>query len=362
VAGHVGDRVRAKEKELSENSRFAGTVDPAWLDRHVEEILEPGLPIVDPHHHLWAQPGNVYLMPELLADLASGHDVRATVFEECRAMYRADGPDEWRSLGETEFVNGVAAMSASGAFGPARVCAAIVGNVDLRLGDGAEPVLRAHVAAGGGRFRGVRFATVWHADERLHRAFPEPGMLGDARVRRGLACLDALGLSLDAWVYHTQLDEVADVARAFPGLTIVLNHIGVPILGGPYAGRRDEVVADWKAAMKRLAEHPNVFVKVGAIPIRLPGDPPADKSVPPASDAVARAWRPFVEPCVELFGAGRCMFESNFPVQKRWCGYAVAWNAFKRIAAGASAQEKRALFGGAAARAYRLTRVDLGAR
>ena len=109
MAGHVGDRVRAKEKELSENSRFAGTVDPAWLDRHVEEILEPGLPIVDPHHHLWAQPGNVYLMPELLADLASGHDVRATVFEECRAMYRADGPDEWRSLGETEFVNGVAA-------------------------------------------------------------------------------------------------------------------------------------------------------------------------------------------------------------------------------------------------------------
>ena len=347
-----------KDKE----SRFAGTVDPGWLDRHTEDILEPGLPIIDPHHHLWAHPDNVYLMPELLADLASGHDVRATVFEECRSMYRADGPEEWRSLGETEFVTGVAAMSDSGQFGPTRACAAIVGNVDLRLGERAGPVLRAHLASSAGRLRGVRFSTVWHEDERLHRAFAQPHLLRDPVVRQGLACLDELGLTLDAWVYHTQLDEVAEVAEAFPGMTIVLNHIGVPILGGPYAGRRDEVVAHWTSAMKRLAEHPNVFVKVGAIPIRLPGEPAGDRSLPPASDVVARAWRPFVEPCVELFGAARCMFESNFPVQKRWCSYAVVWNAFKRVAAGASADEKRALFAGAAARAYRLGRVNLAPR
>ncbi len=347
---------------MTEKSRFTGTVDADWLGRRTEAVLEPDLPIVDPHHHLWLHPDNVYLMPDLLEDLASGHDVRATVFEECRSMYRADGPPEWRSLGETEFVNGVAAMSASGLFGPVRACAAIVGHVDLRLGERAGPILQAHVAAAGGRFRGVRFATVWHADESLHRAFPEPAMLADPGVRQGIACLDALGLSLDAWVYHTQLDEVAALAQAFPDLTIVLNHIGVPILGGPYSGRRDEVLASWKAAMKRLAEHPKVFVKVGAIPIRLPGDPPADRSMPPASDAVARAWRPFVEPCVEYFGAQRCMFESNFPVQKRWCSYQVVWNAFKRVASGASIEEKQALFAGSAVRAYALEGVDLARR
>ena len=347
---------------MTQESRYAGAVDQAWLDRHVEEVLEPDLPIIDPHHHLWVQPSGNYLFPDLLADLASGHDVRATVFAECHAMYRAGGPEAWRSLGETEFVNGVAAMSASGGFGPTQACAAIVGNVDLRLGEAAAPVLQAHLAASGGRFRGVRFATVWHEDARLHRAAPGPGMLADPAVRNGVACLDALGLSLDVWVYHTQLDDVAALAAAFPGLTIVLNHIGVPILGGPYADRREQVIADWRAGMRRLAQHPNVCVKVGAIPIRLPGEPAGDKSMPPASDSVARAWRPFVEPCVESFGAARCMFESNFPVQKRWCSYQVVWNAFKRVAAGASADEKRALFGGAAARAYRLGRVDLDRR
>ncbi len=347
---------------MTGKSRFSGTIDADWLARHREPILEPALPIVDPHHHLWRYPDNVYLLPELLADLGSGHDVRATVFEECRSMYRADGPEAWRSLGETEFVNGVAAMSASGLFGPTRVCAGIVGHVDLRLGEAAGPVLQAHVAAAGGRFRGVRFSTVWHADPGLHRASAEPNLLADPRVREGIACLDGMGLALDAWVYHTQLDEVGAVAQAFPGLTIVLNHIGVPILGGPYAGRRDEVIADWTAAMKRLAGHPNVVVKVGAIPIRLPGDPPADRSRPPDSETVARAWRPFVEPCVEFFGARRCLFESNFPVQKRWCSYQVTWNAFKRIASGASADEKRALFAGTAARVYRLEDVDLDPR
>ena len=183
---------------------------------------------------------------------------------------------------------------------------------------------------------------------------PEPALLADPRVRQGLACLAPLGLSFDAWVYHPQLDELAAVADAFPELTIILNHIGAPILGGPYAGRRDEVLAAWKAGMARVAERPNVFLKVGAIPIRLPGTPAGEASGPPSSEAVARAWKPFVETCVDLFGVQRCMFESNFPVQKRWCSYQVVWNAFKRVAAGASADEKRALFSGSAIRAYRL--------
>jgi L-fuconolactonase len=337
---------------MSRDNHFAGSVDATWLAGHSEDILEPGLPIVDAHHHLWVANGQPYLLPELLADVGSGHDIRATVFAECRAMYRADGPQEWRSLGETEFVTGVSAMAASGTFGPTRACAAMFGYVDLRLGERVRPLLEAHLVASGHRFRGIRFSTAWDASERLHRAVPEPELLRDARVRAGVACLGPLGLSLDVWVYHPQLDEVTELAAAFPDTTIILNHIGVPILGGPYAGRRDEVVAAWQAAMARLARHPNVVVKVGAIPIRMPGTPAA--STPPASATVAAAWKPFASTCIELFGADRCMFESNFPVQKRFCSYQVVWNAFKRLAAGASADEKRALFAGTAARAYRL--------
>ena len=345
---------------MSQQNHFAGSVDTAWLAGHTEDILEPGLPIVDPHHHLWVANGQPYLLPELLDDLRSGHDIRATVFAECHAMYRADGPEEWRSLGETEFVTGVSAMAASGTFGNTRVCAAMVGCVDLRLGEHVRPLLEAHLVASGHRFRGIRFSTAWDPSERLHRAAPEPGLLRDPRVRAGVACLAPLGLSLDVWVYHPQLDEVSELAAAFPDTTIILNHIGVPILGGPYAGRRDEVMAAWRAAMARVARHPNVVVKVGAIPIRVPGvssaqtatsaQPPA----PPSSETVAAAWKPFAETCIALFGAGRCMFESNFPVQKRFCSYQVVWNAFKRLAAGASNDEKRALFAGTAVRAYRL--------
>lgn len=339
---------------MSQQNHFAGSVNDQWLAQHREDALEPGLPIVDPHHHLWVTQGGSYLFQDLLADLDCGHDVRATVYAECGSMYRADGPEEWRSLGETEFVTGVAAMSASGLFGRTRACAAMFGNVDLRLGERARPILEAHMVASGHRFRGVRFSTAWDADERLHRVVPEPGLLADPRVRAGLACLAPLGLSLDAWVYHPQLDDVAAVADAFPGLTIILNHIGVPILGGPYSGRRDEALAAWREGLARVAKRPNVFLKVGAIPIRMPGAPRVESAGPPSSETVAQAWKPFVETCVELFGAQRCMFESNFPVQKRWCSYQVAWNAFKRVAAGASADEKRALFAGTAIRAYRL--------
>jgi len=341
---------------MSRDNHFAGSVDASWLAGHTEDVLEPDLPIVDPHHHLWVANGQPYLLPELLADVGSGHDIRATVFAECRAMYRADGPEEWRSLGETEFVTGVSAMAASGTFGRTRACAAMFGYVDLRLGERVRPLLEAHLVASGHRFRGIRFSTAWDASERLHRAVPEPELLRDARVRAGVACLGPLGLSLDVWVYHPQLDEVAELAAAFPDTTIILNHIGVPILGGPYAGRRDEVMAAWQAAMARVARHPNVVLKVGAIPIRVPGASAASSAsaAPPSSETVAAAWKPFASTCIELFGVERCMFESNFPVQKRFCSYQVVWNAFKRLAAGASADEKRALFGGTAVRAYRL--------
>ena len=253
-------------------SRFAGQIDQGWLDRLIEPVLDPALPIIDPHHHLWVRDGNVYLLPELLADLGSGHNVVATVFEECHSMYRAGGPEEEKSLGETEFVTGIAAMGASGAFGASRVCARMVGRVDLMMGDRARGLLERHLIASGGRFAGVRQSTAWDASDRIHKVVPMAGMLADRTFRAGYAGLAALGLVFDAWVYHPQLGEVGDIADAFPHTSVVLNHVGSPILGGPYGADRARVFADWKAGMAALARRPNVTVKLGALPIRLPGD------------------------------------------------------------------------------------------
>jgi L-fuconolactonase len=333
---------------------LSGRFDDAWLAQHRETILEPELPIVDPHHHLWSRAGSVYLFPELVADLASGHNLRATVFEECGSMYRAGGPEELRSIGETEFVTGVAAMSASGGFGPARACAAMVGNVNLTLGGRVEPILEAHLAASGGRFHAIRFSTAWDADARVHKTVARPRILMEERFREGYQSLARFGLTFDAWVYHPQLSEVADLAASFPHTPIVLNHFGSPILGGPNAGRAAEVFAQWREGMTALAAHPNVNVKLGALPVRRSGPKAEGAAAPLSSEEIASAWRPFFEVCLEQFGPQRCMFESNFPVQKRWCSYGVFWNACKRLAAGCSAAEKAALFSGTAARAYRL--------
>jgi L-fuconolactonase len=338
---------------MASGPNFSGMVNEAWLAQHDEQIIEPELAIVDPHHHLWSRAGNVYLFPELLADLGSGHNVRATVFEECGSMYRADGPEELRSLGETEFVTGVAAMSASGGFGPTRACAAMVGNVNLMLGARVEPVLEAHLAASGGRFHAIRFSTAWDADERVHNTVPRAEMLADGRFREGFKPLSRFNLTFDAWVYHPQLGEVAALAAAFPQTPIVLNHFGSPILGGPNAGRTAEVFAEWRAGMTKLASHENTYVKLGALPVRRSDKKRGAEAAPLSSEEIATAWRPFFDVCLELFGARRCMFESNFPVQKRWCSYAVLWNACKRLAASASADEKAALFSKTASEAYR---------
>lgn len=325
--------------------------DDDWLAKLEEPVLEPDIPIIDPHHHLWLRGGYTYLMPELAADLNSGHNIAETVFAECHSMYRQDGPEAERSLGETEFVTGQAAMSASGEFGSSRACAVMFGNVDMTLGSGVEPLLEQHIAASGGRFRGVRYSTGWDADERIRNVAPAAGMLVDDRVKQAAGVLSRMDLELDSWVYHPQLDEVAALADALPDLTIVLNHVGSPILGGPYRGRKDEVFADWRARIERVGERENVYVKLGALPIRMPGFE-GDRSLPPGSEEVAEAWRPWIETCIEAFTPARSMYESNFPVQKRWCSYQVCWNAFKRISAAATDSEKANLFAGAAARAY----------
>ena len=244
--------------------------DDRWLAMLQEEILEPELPIIDPHHHLWVRNGYSYLMPELAADLASGHNIVGTVYAECHSMYRADGVEAQRSLGETEFVRGQAAMSAGGAFGVARACEVMFGNIDLTLGGGVEPLVEQHIDASGGRFRGVRLSSGWHADDRIHNVSELPGLLLDPRVNEAAAILSRMGMSLDCWLYHPQLDEVAQLADAHPDLTIILNHVGSPILGGPYRGKANEVFEAWKSAVIRVSERANVYVKLGALPIRMP--------------------------------------------------------------------------------------------
>jgi L-fuconolactonase len=328
-----------------------------WLDRRREAIIEPELPIVDPHHHLVDRPETGrYLLPELLADTGSGHNITATVYLEWLSMHRAAGPVELRPVGEIEFANGVAAMAASGTYGRTRVCAGIVGYADLTLGAPVEKVLEAMIAAGGDRFRGIRFITASHPDQATWGSpiIRPAGLLMDGRVREGFARLAPLGLSFDAWMYHTQLGELVDLARAFPETPIVLDHVGGPIGLGPYAGKRDEVFAAWSEKIRELAGCPNVHIKLGGLGMRMFGFSHHLGELPPSSEELAAAWRPYIETCVGAFGLERAMFESNFPVDKGSCGYAALWNAFKRIAAGCSAAEKAALFAGTASKFYRL--------
>ena len=322
-----------------------------------EEILEPELAICDPHHHLWDYPGKSrYLLDELLADTGSGHRIESTVFVECGSFYREDGPEALRPVGETEFVNGVAAMSASGAYGPMRACAGIVGFADLTLGGEVEEVLAAHMVAGGGRFRGIRHAAGWDSSAAVHNSHTNPPEHLYARpdFRAGFAKLADFQMSFEAWQFHPQLPDLLDLARAFPEQPIVLDHVGGFLGIGPYEGKRDQIYPRWAANIRDLAECQNVVVKLGGLAMSMCGFGFNKREVPASSQELADAWRPYVETCIEAFGPERSMFESNFPMDKVSCSYATLWNAFKRLASGASAGEKALLFRDVARRVYRL--------
>jgi predicted TIM-barrel fold metal-dependent hydrolase len=333
---------------------------PDWLALRCETAIERDLPIVDPHHHLWDRPRQRYLLAELLDDLTGGHNVRSTVFVECKSMYRCDGDPDFRSVGEIEFAAGVAAMSESGIYGQARVCEAIVGNANLLLGDGVRAVLEAQLAASGGRLRGIRNISAWHSNAaaRASASRPPPQLLLDPSFRNGFRQLASLGLAFDAFLYHTQLGELRDLAMAYPDTTIVLDHAGGPLAIGPYAQLRDETFAHWSTLMRMVGQCPNVVVKIGGFGMRLFGFGFHDAEIPPSSEHLARTWKPYVDTCVDAFGTHRCMFESNFPVDKASCSYTVLWNAFKRLTAGWSTDERRQVFCDVAVRTYRLRPVD----
>ncbi len=332
----------------------------AWLALGREEALLPELAICDPHHHFWrTRQGGVepqYLLDELLADIRLGHNIVSTVFIECGAEFRTDGPRAHAPLGETEFVVEIAEAADRDPAISTRVAAAIVGTVFLTEGDSAGAVLDAQTELARGRFRGIRQAASWDSSPEVgnHRTEPGSGLYLDTTFRRGFAHLGPRGLTYEGWCYHPQIVELADLARAFPDTTIILDHFGGPIGIGPYAGRRDEVYAAWRSAIADLAQCPNVMAKLGGLAMEVNGYAWHENDRPPSSQALMEATRPYYEETIALFGPERCMFESNFPVDKLSAGYDVVWNSFKRLVADYSADEKAALFHDTAARVYRI--------
>ncbi|MEM8752648.1 MAG: amidohydrolase family protein [Pseudomonadota bacterium] len=331
-------------------------VRPDWLAKTEEPPLEPDLPIVDPHHHLWERPGARYLFHDLVEDVYAGHDVRATVYIQCRSMHRKDGPEELRPVGEVEFVVGAAAMADSGHYGDCRACAGIVATADLTLGDGVGRVLDALEAAANGRLRGIRQPVAVIDDPAIVGSVvvPPAGLMATEEMAAGVREMGRRGLVLDIWCFQTQLGEALALAKAAPDTTIVIDHVGGVLGIGGFAGRREALYPEWRAAMKALAALPNVRVKLGGLAMHTLGWGYERREAPPGSEELARDWRPYVEPCVEMFGTDRAMFESNFPVDKGQVSYGVCWNAFKRLAAGASAEEKARLFHDTAAETYRV--------
>jgi L-fuconolactonase len=324
-------------------------------DNTAVEVIEPDLPIIDCHHHLWLHAGKRYLIDEFAADLASGHNVLATVYVECNAMYRQSGPAALRPVGEAEFVAGMAAMSDSGQFGPTRICAGFVGAADFTSGAAVDQVLDALAVASGGRLRGIRGLAAWDADLSFNtgvRPYAPRGLLLDTAFRTGFARFAARDLVYDAWQYHPQLPELCRLADAFPDTPIVVNHCGGLLGIAAYAG--PETFARWKALVTDVARRPNTLMKLGGLSTRRCGFAFDERPSQPTAEELAKAWRPYIETCIELFGPARCMFESNFPPDKVAGSYRTVWNALKLTASGCSAAEKDDLFSGTARRVYRI--------
>ena len=335
----------------------------AWQGAFDEPILDPDMPIVDAHHHLQEDAKGRYLLHESVADMAAGHKFIATVHVQAKSMLRAEGPAHLRDVGETEFARGMAAMAATGLYGPARVCAAIVGCVDLRLDPGlVAEALDVHIEAAGGRFRGIRQIAPY-VDGELAKAMPlnaPKGLLVDPNFQRGFAELGRRNLSFDAWLFHPQLRDVAALADAFPGTTIILNHLGGRLGIGPFASQFEDVFAEWRAGLAELAKRPNIVVKVGGLGMLYGGFDFHTRPRAPNSEELALAWGPFMREAIEIFGPARAMLESNFPIDNQSAAFPVIWNCFKRVTADYSPDERAELFHGAAQTAYRLPRTTTG--
>ena len=329
------------------------TVREDWLALRQETVIDPELRIVDAHHHFYDRSGWTYLADDYLADARSGHRVVATVYMQAQTRYRADAAEALRPVGETE---AVIAMTQASSTGGVMLAKGIVGHANLRLGAAVSVVLEAHIHAGQGRFKGVRHLSTWDADASLVNplsAVPA-GLLLDPMYQQGAAQLAKHQLSYDAWLFFHQLPELVELAKSMPDTPVIVNHCGGVVRIGAYSELRPQVHETWLKGMRELAALPNVYVKLGGLGMRINGFDFEKGELPPSSQQLAQTWKPWMEPCIELFGADRCMFESNFPVDKGSYSYATCWNAFKRLAAHVSATERQALFEGTASRVYRL--------
>jgi predicted TIM-barrel fold metal-dependent hydrolase len=321
-----------------------------WLKLVQEDTIAPEMPICDPHHHLWYHAANPYILEDFLRDISGSHNIVQTVFVESRMMLRNDGPDEMKPVGETGYVQ---KLVSPGQKGKTAVAAGIVGFADLTLGPAVAPVLEAHITAGKGRFRGIRYTTARDPRGEFKSRFPVPdGLMADAKFRGGFACLQKYRLTFDAWLFHPQIMELVALARKFPDTTIILDHIGGPLGAGSYVLERQETFRKWAKAIVSLSKCPNVYVKLGGLGMEITSFHWYELPAPPASAQLAQAYAPFFLHCIDKFGAARCMFESNFPVDKRSYSYNIIWNAFKRITQGFSEAERHSLFYGAAVKAY----------
>jgi L-fuconolactonase len=333
-----------------------------------EPTIDPDVPIIDSHHHLFDKANDWlfsitdrrrFLVEEYSEAVTDGHNVIASVCVESHGMYRSTGPAELRVVGETEFLNGQAAMGATGLYGGVRVASGIVGAADLNLGEAVRPVLEAHLRASPDRFRGIRYEAMWDGDpDVLGGRFPSgPSLYVDKQFRRGFSQLAPLGLTFDAFVLAPQLADVTDLARSFPETRIILNHLGHPVGIGVHAGRMEEEFPAWRKHMSDIAACENVAVKMGGLGSFLSGSPTFRCTPPAKSEVLAAEWRPYVDTTVELFGADRVMFESNLPTDGSGAFNTVC-NAYKHILADCSESERRSIFARTAAAAYRL---DVGA-
>ena len=331
-------------------------VNEKWLrTEEVEETLEPNLKICDPHHHLWQHPDSTYLTKELLKDTKTGHNVTSTVFVECMSEYHRDSTKALAPVGETEFIDKLATANTESNTHTS-IAKAIVGFADLLLGDSVEQVFDAHLEASPNRFKGIRHASGWDPSDQIRNSHTNPMrfLYLDKTFQKGFAKLLDYGFTFDAWLYHPQHEDLLKLAKSFPNQIIVLDHVGGPLGIGPYRAQRHCVFESWKKTMNELAKCENVIVKLGGLSMATTGFGWHKKDKPPNSSELAEATAPYFNFCIERFGTQRCMFESNFPVDKVSCSYNVLWNSFKRITLSFSEEEKRDLFHDVAVRTYGL--------
>jgi L-fuconolactonase len=328
---------------------------PEHLGSAVEAVVEPNRRIVDPHHHLWKASNKMasYELQELWADTQSGHRIEKTVFVECRSSYRESGPKHLRPVGETEYAVEIAKASTAEP-GKARI-AAIVAHANLNLGNAVEEVLVAHEQAGAGLFRGIRHVGPFDPSASVPNAAAYHSCpYSRDSFREGLRKLGQLGYTFDAWHFHPQNREFLELARSVPETIMILDHFGTPLGVGDYADKKNEIYETWKRDIAEIAKCPNVYAKLGGLAMPDNGFGWHLRATAPTSDEFAEAQKKFYLHAIECFGSSRCMFESNFPVDKRSISYRVLWNGLKKIVKHHSEDEKDAMFRGTASAVYRI--------